>query len=179
WMPLVAHAGVTVHVNGLNDTLKAAVLSSVQLSQYKDRDATAAVVRHLFEQAPEETRAALRPYGYFNASVTGQIQQNGNDWVVTLNIDPGAPVKVTEIHIDVPPKAAELRPIHHTIRQFKPAKGQILDQGEYTASRNAINGALIANGFLDAQMTRHRVEVTRADHSAVVDLAWDAGKRYR
>src|SRR5699024_1504805 len=29
------------------------------------------------------------------------------------------------------------------------------------------------------QMTRHRVEVTRADHSAVVDLAWDAGKRYR
>lgn len=179
WMPPMAHAGVTLHVKGLDDTLEAAVVSSVQLSQYKDRDATAAQVRHLFEQAPQQAQAALRPYGYFDASVHGQIQQDGKDWIVTLDVDPGEPVKVTTLDIDVPPKAAELRPIHWTIRRFKPAKGQVLDQGEYTASRDAINAALIAHGFLDARMTKHRVAVTRADHSAVVDLAWDVGKRYR
>ncbi len=179
WMPLAARAGVVLHVKGLDDTLKAAVVSSVQLSQYKDRDATAAQVRHLFEQAPEQVQAALRPYGYFDASVHGRITQSGKDWIVTLEVVPGEPVKVTRIRIDMPEEVAALPPVRRAIRRFKPAEGEVLDQGAYTASRDAIHSALIAHGFLDAKMIEHRVAVTRADHSAVVDLAWDTGTRYR
>ncbi|HET7663063.1 MAG TPA: autotransporter assembly complex family protein [Rhodanobacteraceae bacterium] len=175
----MAHAGITLHVKGLNDTLTAAVVSTVQLSQYKNHQVTEAQVRHLFAQAPDQVQAALRPYGYFDARVDGNIKQVGDDWDVTLDVDPGEPVRVTAVHIAVPDKAAKLPPVHHAIRRFKPDKGDILNQGQYTASRDAINAAIVANGFLDARMTRHRVAVTRVDHSAVVDLAWDAGRRYR
>ena len=34
---------------------------------------------------------------------------------------------------------------------------------------------LTANGFLGAKLVTHRVEVTRANHSAVIKLAWEAG----
>jgi translocation and assembly module TamA len=179
WMPLTVRAGVTLKVNGLNDTLKGAAVASVQLNQYKDRDVSEAQVRHLADQAPEEVQTALRPYGYFDAKVTTDIEPAGKDWVVTLNVDPGVPVKVTAVHIDVPAKAAKLPPVRHAIRSFKPRKGEVLNQGQYTTSRDEINAALIANGFLDAKMTKHKVAVTRANHSAVVNLAWHVGRRYR
>lgn len=175
----MAHAGITLHVKGLNDTLTAAVVSSVQLSQYKNHQVTEAQVRHLFAQAPDQVQAALRPYGYFDAKVDGDIKQVGDDWDVTLDVAPGEPVKVTAEHIDVPAAAAKLPYVHYTIRHFKPDKGDILNQGVYTASRDAINAALVATGFLDSKMTRHRVAVTRANHSAVINLAWDTGPRYR
>ncbi|HET7266829.1 MAG TPA: autotransporter assembly complex family protein [Oleiagrimonas sp.] len=179
WMPLLAHAGITLHVKGLNDTLTAAVVSSVQLSQYKDHDATAAQVRRLFEDAPEQTRSALRPYGYFDAHVSGNIKQTGKDWEVTLEVDLGEPVEVTEVHIAVPDKAAALPAVHEAIANFKPTKGQILNQGTYTASRNAIDAALAAAGYLDAKMVTHRVAVNRGNHSAVINLKWNVGPRYR
>lgn len=178
WIPLVARAGITLHVKGLDDTLKTAVVASVQLSQYQDHDVTAAQVRHLFDQAPDQVQAALRPYGYFDAKVNGNIRQVGDDWDVTLDVTPGKPVKVTVVHIDVPAKAASLPPVRHAIHRFKPGKGSILNQGAYATSRDAINAELGATGFLDAKMTTHRVAVTRADHSAVVNLAWDTGTRY-
>ncbi len=178
WMPL-SHAGVTVHVDGLEKPLSEVVAASVQLSQYKDKDdVTEAQVRRLFRSAPDQVRSALRPYGYFEAKVDGDIKQAGEDWVVTLHVVPGEPVKVSRLDIDLPKVATDLRTVRFAVRRFKPAKGDVLNQGKYTESRDNINGALIAAGFLDANMTKHRVEVTRADRSASIDLAWDVGTRY-
>ncbi len=42
-----------------------------------------------------------------------------------------------------------------------------------------MSGALTANGFLDARLTVHRVDVNRGEHSAAMHLAWEAGRRYR
>ena len=42
-----------------------------------------------------------------------------------------------------------------------------------------MSAQLTANGFLDARLLTHRVEVTRANHSAAIKLAWQPGPRYR
>ena len=42
-----------------------------------------------------------------------------------------------------------------------------------------MNNALTANGYLDARLTLHRVEVNRGEHSAAIHLAWEVGRRYR
>src|SRR5699024_7209987 len=80
---------------------------------------------------------------------------------------------------DIPDKIAKLPAVHKAIAAFRPNAGQVLDQGVYTASRDAIDSTLVAVGFLDADMVTHRVAVTRASHSAVIDLAWHTGPRYR
>jgi translocation and assembly module TamA len=49
----------------------------------------------------------------------------------------------------------------------------------YDAARDELSAELTAQGFLDARLLTHRVEVRRADRSAVIKLAWDAGPRYR
>jgi translocation and assembly module TamA len=174
-----AHAAVQLTVDGIDDPLKAAVIAAVELSQYTTREVTAAQASRLYEDAPSEVQAALQPYGYYDASVSGDIKQVGKDWQVTLHVKPGQPVKVTRVELQLDQTAADIAPIRRTQRAIERLQGKTLDDGSYDAARDALSRQLTANGFLDARLTTHRVEVTRAEHSAVIKLAWQAGPRYR
>ncbi|MGN6238016.1 autotransporter assembly complex protein TamA [Dyella sp.] len=178
-LPAAAQAGVTLVIDGVGDDLKGAVTSAVELSQYATREVSDAQVRRLYARAPDQVRAALRPYGYYEASVDGDLQPVGKDWRVTLHVKPGEPVKITEVHVSLGDTAAAIGPIRRAQRAIERLKGQTLNHGVYDAARDALSGQLTAHGFLGAKLVTHRVEVTRASHSVVVRLAWETGPRYR
>src|SRR3546814_8653165 len=48
----------------------------------------------------------------------------------------------------------------------------------YDTSKAAITGRLAQRGYFDASLLAHRVEVTRADLAADIDLRWNSGARY-
>jgi translocation and assembly module TamA len=174
-----AHAGVTLQVDGVDDSLKAAVIEHVELSQYAKREVTAAQATRLYQRALEQGELALRPYGYYEASVSGELRQVGTDWQVTLHVKPGEPVKVTQVELTLGETAAAIAPIRHARDTIERLKGNILDDAAYENARDTVSAQLTANGFLDARLLVHRVEVNRGNHSAVIKLVWDAGPRYR
>lgn len=178
-LPLAAPAAVHLQVKGVDDPLRGAVVARVQLSQYAKRDATEAQVRRLYGLAEAEAGKALEPYGYFDAHVTGTLERQGQDWQVVLTVDPGEPVRVDDLAIELDQTALELPSVRHAVRSFAPRKGALLDQGKYSESRDAISAALTASGYLDARLVTRRVEVYRADRRAEIKLEWDVGQRYR
>jgi translocation and assembly module TamA len=183
-LPLVllaapAYAGVQLTVDGVEDPLKAAAISAVELSQYTKRNVSDAQVRRLVERAPEQVTKALQPYGYYDATVTGDLQQAGKDWRVTLHVKRGEPVKITAVDVQLDETASNIAPLRRAKRVIERLKGQTLNHGAYEQARDALSAQLTANGFLDARLLTHRVEVSRANHSAVIKLAWKAGPRFR
>jgi translocation and assembly module TamA len=183
-LPLVllstrAHAGVQLSVDGVADPLKSAVISGVELSQYATRDVSDAQLRRLYGRAPDQVKLSLEPYGYYDATVTGDLQQVGRNWQVTLHVRPGEPVKVAAVDVQLDKSAAAIAPIRRAQRALERLKGKTLDHGAYDSARDALSAQLTANGFLDARLLTHRVEVTRANHSAAIKLAWQAGPRFR
>ena len=103
-LPLVllttqARAGVQLTVDGVADPLKGAVIAGVELSQYATRDVSDAQMRRLYERARDQAKSSLEPYGYYEATVTGDLQQVGKDWRVALHVKPGEPVKVTAVDV--------------------------------------------------------------------------------
>lgn len=178
-LPVVAQAGVKLEVNGVDEPLRQAVVGSVQLSQYDQREVTEAQVRRLFEDAKAQAREVLRPYGYFDADITGTLTRHGDGWLAVLAVAPGKPVRVHQVDIQLGEVARALPGVRQALDAFHPRVGEILDQGQYTASRDAIDAALAAVGFLDARMTTHRVEVHVGKRRASIKLAWDPGPRYR
>jgi translocation and assembly module TamA len=178
-IPTLGHAGVNLVVDGVDDPLKAAVIAGVSLSQYATRDTSEAQVRRLYERADAQVGTALQPYGYYEAHATGKLEQVGKDWRVTLHVTPGQPVNVTSVDVQLDPTSAKLGPIRSARRAIEKLKGQRMDDGAYDTARDAMSSALTANGFLDARLTVHRVDVNRGERSAAVHLAWEAGRRYR
>ncbi|HEX7815324.1 autotransporter assembly complex family protein [Dyella sp.] len=175
----LAHAGVQLVVDGVDDNLKGAIVSTVELAQYANRDVTEAQARRLYQRAGDQVKLALQPYGYYEPSVDGDIKQQGKNWQVTLHVTPGEPVKVTSVDVKLDKTAASIPVIRRAQRAVERLKGQILNDGAYDGARDAVSGALTANGFLDARLVTHRVEVNRSEHSASIKLAWTAGQRYR
>src|SRR5690606_19473219 len=56
--------------------------------------------------------------------------------------------------------------------------GQPLDHRVYEASKGAIQRALLARGYFDAEPGEQRVAVERARHAADIHLEWDSGERH-
>ncbi|HOV57143.1 MAG TPA: autotransporter assembly complex family protein, partial [Rhodanobacteraceae bacterium] len=75
--------------------------------------------------------------------------------------------------------ARALKPVQAALEAFAPRAGQALDHAAYERGKTAIQAALLASGYLDAQITEHRVEVSRGTRKATIRLAWEPGRRYR
>ena len=175
----LAHAGVQVVVDGVDDPLKGAVTSGVDLSHYATRDVSDAQVRRLYEKASAQVRVALQPYGYYDASTTGDIKQAGKEWVVTLHVRAGEPVKVASVSVTLDAQASAIKPIRRAVRALEKLRDQPLNDGAYDDLRDQLSAALTANGFLDARLVTHRVAVSRAQRTAEITLLWQPGRRYR
>lgn len=177
-----AHAALVgdVRIVGIADADAAhnAELSTA-LRRAQGKDVSDARLAFLLRQATEEIRAALEPFGYYDATISAQTQRSGAKTDITLTVDPGKPVQVTASHVQVHGDGAADPSVAHAVQQFKPTIGHILDHRQYEASKQDIERRLNEHGYFDANATAHRVEVTRATHSADIDLNWETGPRYR
>lgn len=170
---------ITLQVEGIDGPLGDAVLESVEVAQYAEREVSAAQASRLYERAAGQARNALEPYGYYDVDVQGELQEAGGNWTALLRIAPGEPVRVTTLDIRLDGDAEGQRPVRLALGGFAPAKGQPLDHALYEKSKATLQAALFASGYLDAELVTHQVEVTRSSHSAEVHLAWKVGARYR
>ncbi|MGA9340799.1 MAG: autotransporter assembly complex family protein [Rhodanobacteraceae bacterium] len=175
-----AHAGqISLEVSGVTGELKDAAVAGVEISQYGKRDVSAAQAQRLYDHAASEAKSALEPYGYYNVTVSGELKQAGGNFVADLKIDAGEPVKVTTLDITVDGTADGQRAVRQALQTFAPGKGQRFDHAAYEKSKAAIQAALFGSGYLDASLTTHVVDVSRANNSAEVHLHWKVGQRYR
>jgi len=97
---------------------------------------------------------------------------------VSIQIDPGTPVRIRGITLDIDGEADGDSTVQSALSAFVPRKGDVLDHTLYDTSKGRINRALGAHGYFDAELPAHRVEVTRADFAADIDLRWTSGKRF-
>jgi translocation and assembly module TamA len=178
-LPLHAER-VSVAVEGVEGDMLESVRASIELHQYEDRDVSSVEVRRLFERADEQIRTALEPFGYYAADVTGKLERpEAGKYRATFQVKPGEPVIVRQERVVIRGEAVELESVKLALEHFGPKQGQRLDHGTYERSKQEIATALANEGYVAAQMVRHRVEVVRAANSAEIDLEWDPGPRHR
>ncbi len=60
------------------------------LRNYANRDVTPAQVRRLFNNAEVEIKAALEPYGYYNAQVTSSLQTTDKGLNALFRVTPAS-----------------------------------------------------------------------------------------
>lgn len=179
-IPLPASAAkVSVKLDGLDENLRSVALNALELQQYTKRDVSGAQVRRLYRRAEQQIQKALEPYGYYNTRVEGDLSRDGGNFIATLNVKPGDPVKVTDVEIKIDGETEGLRSVDMARAAFSPHKGQRLDHAEYERSKATIHAALFSVGYLDTQLVTHRVEVERASNTAKIKLEWKVGERYR
>ncbi|WP_434026675.1 autotransporter assembly complex protein TamA [[Pseudomonas] boreopolis] len=181
----MAHARGTidkVQIKGLDKDDDAAMIENIEvsLSLYEAIGKVQGESRleYLLSQAEAQTRTALEPFGYYTPNIDIQAPRQDDHLTVVITVDKGEPTRVRDSRIEMAGWAEDDQYIRRDLEGFRPKPGEVFNHPDYEASKVRITRRLAERGYFDADFTRRRVEVTRAEHAADIDLAWDSGRRY-
>ncbi len=164
-----------VDVRGLDEAMTENIVNSLSLSDEVGGDVSERRLEYLIEEAADEAREALEPFGYYDPVI--RVRQEGD--AVVIDITPGEPVRVRGREIAIRGPAGDEQVLQEDLADFVPEVGDVLNHADYEASKGLISRRLAERGYFDAEFEARRVEVTRAARVADIDLVWNSGERYR
>lgn len=173
-------AEIEIQINGIDGVLRRNVLAFLSLERYKSRDdLDEALIERLQERAEREAADALRPLGYYAATVGTEIEKIGpNRWRARLNIDPGAPVVLRQVNLRVTGEG-ESHPAFRELLGNPPLRpGERLDHSLYDATKATLRRNAATLGFLEAQIKASELRVDPTQQAADATLWLDTGPRY-
>src|SRR5262249_37965769 len=174
--PLVS-ANVTVEVHGVDEQLRTNVLTYLSFERYKKAtDLSDDTLQRLHERVEREVQSALRPFGYYEPKVHSELANAGKgDWRVTIDIDPGLPVLLDVIDVQVH-GAGENDPLFTRITGNLPLhRGDRLNHAAYESLKGDLQRTAATYGYLDAKLTRNELVVDPQNHMASVVLEMQTG----
>jgi translocation and assembly module TamA len=165
-----------------NERLLGNILSSVELNQrIKDKSAWASTElyerQRLVSNATKQVLDALKPYGFYGASVEEKVLDNGArlEYRVTL----GQAVIVDDVLLKVSGAAENQVEIDRWLKSFPLAKGAVLIQPDYDAAKFSLNQILRRFGYFDARFLKQEVVINFERSRADISLLVESGPRYR
>jgi translocation and assembly module TamA len=165
---------------GIDDkATRSAVLRAIELRSFRKREVvTEAQVQRLFDRAPKQIEQALEPFGYYNAKVVSALRLDGSKWRAQFDVQLGPRVIIKTVNFQIDGPAGLDERVARSWRKLALKTGEPLDHARYELAKNDLQRVLLERGYLDADLLEHRVEVSRAESTAVIVLKWQSGVRY-
>ncbi|MGN6513306.1 MAG: autotransporter assembly complex protein TamA [Lysobacteraceae bacterium] len=167
-----------IDIRGLDEAMAQNVRDALSLQQAVGKDVSGRRLGLLVRKAEDETRGALEPFGYYDPRIDVVRGGDAAASVVTITVDPGQPVRVRGFSVVVDGPGGDDAGVRADLAAFQPRPGAVFAHAAYEAGKARVSRSLARHGYFDAELTRHRVEVTRAAQAADIDLAWTSGARY-
>lgn len=166
-----------VEVRGLDEAMTTNVRRQLAIVDSIGRELSPRRLDYLLEEAEAETRRALEPFGYFSPEIRVE-RADGDAGPVVVTVVLGEPVKVRDATVAIQGPGADDPALKRAVEAFAPAEGAVFDQVQYELNKALVTRQLADRGYFDADFASRRVEVTRAQQAADIDLRWDSGPRF-
>ena len=135
-------------------------------------------LRQLHAQAEENIRQALQPFGYYHPTVTASLEHRGNDWVARYKIEPGPPVRISRVDIQLDGAGRDDSALRKLVAESPLKPGERLVQPRYEDFKKRLELLASQRGYFKAQWQTHEIRINLADNSAAIELKYDTGRRY-
>ncbi|HJW46057.1 MAG TPA: autotransporter assembly complex family protein [Lysobacter sp.] len=172
----------SVDIHGLDELMTQNVRVSLSLVDAIGKDLSGRRLAYLTREAEDETREALEPFGYYSPAISIERNRVGEGEAATVSVvitvDLGTPVTVRRSNLAIEGAGGKDKYLRADLAAFKPQAGAPLNHTLYEASKTRITRRLAERGYFDADFVSRKVEVTRAEHAADIDLVWTSGERY-
>ena len=167
-----------VTILGLDEEMERNVRVSLSLAEAAGQEVSWRRMGYLVRVAEREAREALEPFGFYSPTIEVERSRGNGAVSVTVTVDPGEPVRVRNSDIAIIGEGGGDRYLQDDIDNFIPSPGATFNHADYEASKIRISRRLTERGYFDADFSSRRVEVTRAELAADIELVWTSGDRY-
>lgn len=144
---------------------------------------TAEQVARLVDSSEEETRNLLSTLGYFSPQVDIRYQSDLEKTVITLQIDPGKPVRVRNVQLKLSGPAAEsatASKLNQEIAQLWTLPvGTVYTQTAWSDGKNRVLRPLHEHAYASANLKHSEAQVDIEAEAVDLTLEIDSGPAYR
>lgn len=169
-----------VTVEGVEPPLYDNILAQLKIYIHRNSDRLSeANLSILHKEAGEDIRAALAPYGYYAPDIISHLEQKEGRWFAKYTVNKGRPVLVRKINISGVGTGAENPRLAALIEQEPFVAGDILRQDVYQEYKQKLVRIAFEEGYLDATLGHHRLEINRGQFFADVTLVLELGPLYK
>jgi translocation and assembly module TamA len=170
---------IDVRIDGVPGDIASNVRAYLTLTRYTERDdLNDPQVRRLADRAVDEATDALRPFGYYKPVIKSRTTWDDPTWIVRLKIQPGEPVRMHEVDVQIAGPGAEDVEIGAVRRDTTLKTGSRLDHTTYEDLKASLLRTARARGYLDATLTRRELIVNPAELTASARITLETGGRY-
>ena len=121
----------------------------------------------------------LQALGYYRPAIDLQVERTNPVWQLTITVQPGEPVHIRKISIQVLGPAADDGAFDRLIANAGFASGDVMHHGRYQNFRNRLLSLGKQRGYFDAVISFARVAVQADGGTADIFLDFQSGPRYR
>lgn len=129
--------------------------------------------------ARERVENALQALGYYRPDIELEVQRENPVWQLNIRVDPGEPVHIRNISLQLLGAAADDAEFARAIVQIGFATGDVLHHGRFESFRNKLLSLGQRRGYFDGKIVLSRVEVEAVNGTADVFVHYASGIRYR
>jgi translocation and assembly module TamA len=176
-----AFAGIEVEVRGIEGEMQRNVFAYLSFERYKEsKELTPDFVERLQERCEREVRGALRPFGFYEPTITSQVKPEGADkYHVVIDVKPGEPVVVANVNVNVTGPGADSPRFQSILRNLEIRPGTRLNHAKYEELKGALLRTAATYGYLDSKMTKNEMRVDPQARVADIDIEFETGRQYK
>jgi translocation and assembly module TamA len=179
---IAAQAGlaVNVEITGISGALLNNVRAYLSIEQQKnDPQLNQNQLQRLHHRAEGEIIKALQPFGYYQPKIKSKLTFSDGKWLAHYDIDPGPPVHVNTVNIQVEGDGADDPELKSLVAAFPLHRGDVLNQPLYENGKQNFQRFASEHGYFDFKWLKNIIAVDMQTNTADITLIADSGHRYR
>lgn len=174
-----AESPVKVNVQGADEPLAANLQALLPSLRKLNCDSPADRVARFIEASADKLQEAAEAMGYYDARFNMTPARQGNCLALNVAVQPGNPVKVTQVQVQVTGEGKGLPAFQEVLATPPYQPGDILVHQKYEDFKTALKRVATGYGFFDAEYLTHEIRVDPDTLQAQIHLHFETGRRYR
>ncbi|WP_417580579.1 autotransporter assembly complex protein TamA [Nitrincola sp.] len=174
-------AELTLQIEGLPEDLASNVKAFLSIGSLESQSITnESRMRYLHRRAEDEVRQSLEPFGYYNPTVTTELEQlPGGDWLAHYQVDAGVRTQLERVDIQITGEGASDSAFLTLVENSPLQTGAPLRHPDYESLKGRLQSVASERGYYRAVFERSRIVVDRLANTAVVEVTYATGQRTR
>lgn len=174
----VAKPTLKYKIVGIDGDILETVQTRLQAKQDTIATWTVDAIQQFYAEAVPEITAAVKPYGYFQATVTSSVTNKGDAWSAIFKVNLGKPIIITTIDLQVTGEGASDPHMQRALKYFPLTNGEIFTTDKYNAAKQFLFELATRHGYAVAVLEKKEVQIDLENYTAKVILHFATGPQY-
>lgn len=172
-------AQLSIQIKGVQNELADNVNKRLQAEFNRLPEHSDKTVKQWYASSAGLVKQALKPYGYFKASVKRQgIKHQDKTWQVTYRVNKGEPLQITQLNVQVVGPGKDNAAIQKVLSHIPVRKGERFQVEHYSDAKHRLLSAAQHQGYIKAKVVKDSINIDLDKYTCEINITIDTNKQY-